>query len=184
MKKSYRGFPMYLLIIMAVFAVAQMFTGTMNSQMGARIEYSEMLSYIEQGVIEQVAIQEDVVYARISGSSIPAEAFSTEAYDFVARADGDTFIDTCRRLAARHTGEPLENISDLELGFELTYLAPPTTPWFVEMMPYIIMTLGLMFFWMFMMRQQGGGGGKMMNFGHSTARVFEPIAPTLLTIPR
>ena len=175
MKKSYKGFPMYLLIIMVVFAVAQMFSGTMNSQAGARIEYSEMLAHIEKGVIEQVAIQDDVVYARISGSSIPAEAFSTEAYDFVARADGDTFIDTCRRLAARRAGEPLENISELELGFELTYLAPPTTPWFLEMMPYIIMTLGLMVFWMFIMRQQGGGGGgKMMNFGHSTARIFEP----------
>ena len=26
--------------------------------------------------------------------------------------------------------------------------------------PYIIMTVGLMAFWMMMMRQQGGGGGK------------------------
>ena len=42
------------------------------------------------------------------------------------------------------------------------------------MLPYIIMTVGLMAFWMMMMRQQGGGGGKMMTFGHSPARVFEP----------
>ena len=175
MKKSYKGFPFYLLIIMVVFAVAQMFSSSMNSMTGTRIEYSELLSYIEQGVIEQAAIQEDTVYARISGSSIPEDMFSTEAYDFVAMASADTFVDTCRQLAARREGVALEEISELDLGFELTYLPVPETPWFIEMMPYVVMTLGLMLFWVFMMRQQGGGGGgKMMNFGHSTARIFEP----------
>ncbi len=172
MKKSYKGFPLYLLIIMVVFAVAQMFSASMSSQTGIRIEYSELLSHIEQGVIEQVAVQENNVYARMSGSRIPKEAFSAEAYDYVAYADGDTFVDTCRQLAARRTGEPAENITELDLGFELTYLPEPGTPWFLEMLPYLLMTFAMMLFWMMMMRQQGGG--KMMNFGHSTARVFEP----------
>ena len=174
MKKSYKGFPAYLLIILVVFAVAQMFTTSMTRQTGTRIEYSELLGYIEQGVIEQAAIQEDTVYARMRGSSIPKAQFSATAYDFVANVSSDTFVDTCRQLASRRTGEPVENITELDLGFELTYLPQPHTPWYLEMMPYIIMTLGLMLFWMFMMRQQNGGGGKMMNFGHSTARVFEP----------
>ncbi len=174
MKKSYKGFPAYLLIILVVFAVAQMFTTSMTRQTGTRIEYSELLGYIEQGVIEQAAIQEDTVYARMRGSSIPKAQFSATAYDFVACVSSDTFVDTCRQLASRRTGEPVENISELDLGFELTYLPQPHTPWYLEMMPYIIMTLGLMLFWMFMMRQQNGGGGKMMSFGHSTARIFEP----------
>jgi len=175
LKKSYKGFPFYLLIIMVVFAVAQMFTSSMNEQVGARIEYSEMLEFISQGAIEQVAIQEDTVYARMAGSSIPQERFSTEAYDFVTLASADTFVDTCRQLAAAREGRPVSEISELDLGFELIYLAAPQTPWILDMMPYLIMTFGLMIFWMFIMRQQGGGGGgKMMNFGHSTARIFEP----------
>ena len=44
MKKSYKGFPVYLLIILVVFAVAQMFTSSMTSQAGVRIEYSELLN--------------------------------------------------------------------------------------------------------------------------------------------
>ncbi|MBE5799582.1 MAG: ATP-dependent zinc metalloprotease FtsH [Clostridiales bacterium] len=160
---------------MVVFAVAQMFTSSMNEQVGARIEYSEMLEFISQGAIEQVAIQEDTVYARMAGSSIPQERFSTEAYDFVTLASADTFVDTCRQLAAAREGRPVSEISELDLGFELIYLAAPQTPWILDMMPYLIMTFGLMIFWMFIMRQQGGGGGgKMMNFGHSTARIFEP----------
>ena len=174
MKKSYRGFPFYLLVIMVVFAVARMFTSTMSEQYGVRIEYSELLSHIQKGAIEQVAVQEDTIYARIAGSRIPEDAFSAEAYDFVALGNADTFVDSCRQIAAAREGRALAEISELDLGFDLIYLPAPTTPWILDMMPYIIMTFGLMIFWMFIMRQQGGGGGKMMNFGHSTARIFEP----------
>ena len=175
MKKSYKGFPLYLLIIMVVFAVAQMFTSTMSTQTGARIEYSELLEHIREGAIEQIAVQEDIVFARMVGSSIPQERFSAEMYDFMTLADSDTFVDACRQLAAAREGKAPGEISDLELGFQLSYLPAPTTPWIVDMMPYIIMTFGLMIFWLFIMRQQGGGGGgKMKNFGHSTARIFQP----------
>ncbi|MED9821174.1 MAG: ATP-dependent zinc metalloprotease FtsH [Christensenellales bacterium] len=174
MKKSYRSFPIYLLIILAVFAAAQMFTASAGRQTGERVEYSELLACIEEGKIEQAALQEDTIYARVKGSSIPEERFSPEAYDLVAYGSGDTFVDSCRQLAARREGVPENQISELDLGFELMYLPAPSTPWLLEMMPYIIMTLGLMLFWMFIMRQQNGGGGKMMNFGRSTARVFEP----------
>ena len=50
MKKSYKGFPVYLFIVLGVMMTAQMFTSMMNPQRGSRIKYSEMLSYIEQGV--------------------------------------------------------------------------------------------------------------------------------------
>ena len=83
-------------------------------------------------------------------------------------------METCRQLAARKAGKPLEDITEIDLGFDLIYLPQPATPWLLDMLPYIIMTVGLMVFWLMMMRQQGGGGGKMMTFGHSPARVFEP----------
>ena len=174
MKKSNRGFPLYLLMIMVVFAVWQMFTSSMNEQVGARIEYSEMLSHIQAGAIEQVAVREDTIFARIVDSRIPEDMFSAEAYDFVALGNADTFVDTCRQLAAAREGKPIGEVTELDLGFELTYLPAPQTPWILDMMPYIVMTFGLMIFWMFIMRQQNGGGGKMMNFGHSTARIFQP----------
>ena len=173
MKKSYKGFPAYLFIVLGVMMVSHLFTSMMNPNRGSRIEYSEMLTYIEQGVISHVAVEQDTVYARMSESRIPADMFSTEAYDFVANVNGDTFVDACRQLASRRDGVAASEISDLELGFVLSYLPEPETPWILDILPYIVMTGALMLFWMFMMRQQGGGG-KMMNFGHSTARVFEP----------
>ena len=173
MKKSYRGFPIYALLILAVLMAWQMFSTMLGGKTGARIEYSRMLEYIEQGVISHIALEEDTIYARSAASSIPKEQFSSKMYDFVALGDRDTFVDTCRQLVARKRGVTPESVSELELGFELIYLPAPSTPWLLSMMPYLIMTVTLMVFWMMLMRQQGGGG-KMMSFGHSTARVFEP----------
>ena len=173
MKKSYKGFPLYAILMLVAFMAAQMFTGSFLGSKGKEIEYGQLLEYIEDGVIAQAALEEDTVYVRLNTSSISRAMFSKDAYDYTALADRETFVMNCRQLAARKAGVPADEITDLELGFELIYLPDPGTPLILEVLPYIVMTGALMLFWMFMMRQQGGGG-KMMNFGHSTARVFQP----------
>ena len=174
MKKSYKGFPIYALIIIGVLIAAQLFSSSFSSQRGQRIEAAKLFEYIDSGVIDAVALEDDVAYAHMKASNIPLSAFSNSAYDFSAIISRDTFVETCRQLAARKAGMTADDVTEIDLGFDLSYLPQPTTPWLLEMLPYIIMTVGLMAFWMMMMRQQGGGGGKMMTFGHSPARVFEP----------
>lgn len=174
MKKSYKGFPIYALIIIGVLIAAQLFSSSFSSQRGQRIEAAKLFEYIDSGVIDAVALEDDVAYAHMKASNIPLSAFSNSAYDFSAIISRDTFVETCRQLAARKAGTTADDVTEIDLGFDLSYLPQPTTPWLLEMLPYIIMTVGLMAFWMMMMRQQGGGGGKMMTFGHSPARVFEP----------
>ena len=174
MKKSYKGFPIYALIIIGVLIAAELFSSSFSSQRGQRIEAAKLFEYIDSGVIDAVALEDDVAYAHMKASNIPLSAFSNSAYDFSAIISRDTFVETCRQLAARKAGTTADDVTEIDLGFDLSYLPQPTTPWLLEMLPYIIMTVGLMAFWMMMMRQQGGGGGKMMTFGHSPARVFEP----------
>ena len=48
--------------------------------------------------------------------------------------------------------------------------APKETPWYVSILPTIIMIAVLIFFWMMIMNQQGGGG-KAMQFGRSRAKL-------------
>lgn len=174
MKKSYKGFPIYALIIIGVLIATQLFSSSFSSQRGQKIEAAKLFEYIDSGVIDAVALESSTAYAHMKASSIPLSAFSNAAYDFSAVISRDTFVETCRQLAARKAGKPLEDITEIDLGFDLIYLPQPATPWLLDMLPYIIMTVGLMAFWLLMMRQQGGGGGKMMTFGHSPARVFEP----------
>ncbi len=175
MKKSYRGFPIYAFIILGVLIAAQLFSQSMTSQRGARIEYSKLLEYVEQGVVDRVALQGSTAYVRMASSTIPLQSFGPDAYDFSATVSRDTFVETCRQLAARRIDEDVEDVTELELGFDLIYLAMPQTPWYVELLPFVLMLALFMAFMTVLLRQQsGGGGGKMMNFGHSNARVFEP----------
>ena len=174
MKKSYRGFPIpALLIILGVLIAAQLFSNSLTDQRGVRIESAKLLEYIEQGAFDAVGLEGDTAYAHLSSSTIPIEYFSADAYDFSAVVDGSTFVTTCRQIAARKAGMPLDGVTELDLGYELIYFPAQQASWLWQLVPYLLMTVLMMVFWVFIMRQQSGGG-KMMNFGHSTARVFEP----------
>ncbi|MCR5134642.1 MAG: ATP-dependent zinc metalloprotease FtsH [Clostridiales bacterium] len=53
---------------------------------------------------------------------------------------------------------------------KLTAEAPKATPWYISLLPTLLMVLLLVFFWVMIMNQQGGGG-KAMQFGRSKARL-------------
>lgn len=124
MKKSYKGFPIYALIIIGVLIAAQLFSSSFSSQRGQRIEAAKLFEYIDSGVIDAVALEDDVAYAHMKASNIPLSAFSNSAYDFSAIISRDTFVETCRQLAARKAGTTADDVTEIDLGFDLSYPAP------------------------------------------------------------
>ena len=129
MKKSYKGFPVYALIIIGVLIATQLFSSSLTSRHGQKIEASELYQYIESGKVDAVALEDNTAYAHARVSNIPLTSFSNSAYDYSAVISRDTFVDTCRQLAARQSGKSVEEITELDLGFDLMYLPQPTTPW-------------------------------------------------------
>lgn len=53
---------------------------------------------------------------------------------------------------------------------KVTNEAPHETPWYISMLPTLIMIIVLVVFWFLIMNQQGGGG-KAMQFGKSRAKM-------------
>jgi cell division protease FtsH len=49
---------------------------------------------------------------------------------------------------------------------------PVVQPWYIAMLPTLIMILALVFFW-FIIVNQGAGGGRVMSFGRSRARLHK-----------
>ena len=174
MKKSYRGFPLYTIIFLIFLLGSQYFLFGSVSHRGTEIDAAKLFSYVEEGQVKRVALQGDTAFVQMVDSEIQDELFSENAYDHKAQVDGGAFADACRQIRANEENVPLDSVTQLDLGFELTYLPMPETPWLLEFLPYLLMTGAFMFFWSMMMRRQDGGGGKMMNFGNSPARVFEP----------
>ncbi len=66
--------------------------------------------------------------------------------------------------------QELVESGQLQLGGEL----PPTTPWYIDLLPTLLIILVFGVFWfVFMQQSQGGGGGRVMSFGKSRAKMVK-----------
>ena len=59
--------------------------------------------------------------------------------------------------------------------------AKPSTPWFVELLPTLLLIFFMVILWFVFMNQSQGGGGRVMNFGKSKAKVHKDDEKTRAT---
>ncbi|MBE5783062.1 MAG: ATP-dependent metallopeptidase FtsH/Yme1/Tma family protein [Clostridiales bacterium] len=138
-----------------------------------RIEYPKLLEMIENGEVDRVSIRGTSLVGRLKDSKISQADYPERAYDFETTIGPDFYSTVCT-MAANQKGVDPDTISVNDLGFQIEYLAPLTTPWYLEILPYLIPVVLLMVMWFYIMRQQGAGGGKVMNFGKSRANMVDP----------
>ena len=173
MKKSSKGFTGYVVILTVLLMVALLVNQGLGTANGKRIEYPALLEMIKNDQVERVAIRNNQLVGLVKGTTIPANQFPDQRFDFETTI-GDDFIDTVRQLQAQKDGKSIDEISISDLSFQIEYRAPVETPWWIDFLPFLL-TVGLfMVLWYFMMRAQSGGNNKVMNFGKSRARVADP----------
>ena len=172
MRKVSRGLIGYIIMIAAFIFLIVVLSGGVNT-VDKRIEYPELLQMIEKGEIDRVSIRGYNLVGRLKDSRISRSDYPNRAYDFETTI-GPDFYDTVLTMRANQLGKDIQSISVQDLGFELEYLAPVTTPWYLELLPYLIPVVLLMVMWWYIMRQQTGGGGRVMNFGKSRAAMVDP----------
>ena len=158
---------------LAVFIVLAAILSGMNSPAAPdRIEYPKLLELIDKGGVAKVAIDDTILYGLYSTSGPNAAAFPS-TYDFKCTI-GEDFIDTVRTVVANKGKTDPAAVSVKDFPFTVQYVAPTVTPWYIQIIPYLIPTLLIIAFWMYMLRQQSGGNGKVMNFGKSRASMVDP----------
>lgn len=59
--------------------------------------------------------------------------------------------------------------------------AKPSAPWFVELLPTLLLIFFMVILWFVFMNQSQGGGGRVMNFGKSKAKVHKDDEKTRVT---
>ncbi len=170
MRKS-RGPFGYIIMIAAFMLLAFLISDSLKMPVN-RITYPELLHKIEENTVDRVSIRGTTLIG-LNKSSAIARADYPARFDFETTI-GPDFTDTVRTMHATKAQVPLEQVSVNDLGFTIDYLPPIVTPWYMEMLPYLL-TMGLvMLFWVFIMRQQTGGSGKVLNFGKSSANMVDP----------
>ena len=172
MRRVSRGLLGYVVMI-AVFIFLIVILSNGIGGESKRIEYPTLLSLIEDGEVDRVSIRGTSLVGRLKNSRISVADYPSRGYDFETTIGAD-FYDTVIKMAANQRGVDVDTISVNDLDFDIEYLQPLTTPWYVEIIPYMIPVVLLFVMWWYIMRQQTGGGKGVMTFGKSKASMVDP----------
>lgn len=146
MNANFRNFALWVIILLLLVALFQLFQGSDTRQPGNDVAFSEFLKNVDQGAVRDVTI----VNQTISGHLQNGSTFQT-----YAPYNADYIGNLTKAGVTIVARPPTESIS--LIGTLLNWL------------PMLIL-LGL---WIFFMRQmQGGAGGKAMGFGKSKAKLL------------
>ncbi len=162
------------LIYVAVAAIVLVFASLMFSQPVTKTpDYSEIVALFDSGSVREYtvnlgsgkltmtvdtdAVPEDFYKMKIAVRQKTDESKTTVVY---AVPNVSIFLDDTRELVRTY------NQTNPENPIVFNYERATETPWWVSMIPSVILIGLLVVFWVFTMRQAAGGGaGRAMSFG-------------------
>ncbi len=152
-KSSYRGFGIYLLLILAVVGIWYWMDGNTTSNNYTRRQFENAI--------------EDEAVARLR--IVPNRGEVPTGNLYITFRDGSTQV-----LAVNDVSE-IEAYLQEQYFFEYTVENPPEESWIFSLLPYLIIFAALFIFFIIMTNQaamNSGSGSRMMNFGKSRARMM------------
>ncbi len=166
MKANFKSIIVLLVIVGIVIVAASLLTKTEDD-----FVYSELMELFEEDLVKEFVVDD-------SGT------IKLKAYDFTRDNTGKVSI------KYNDNGEPIidEHEYSLRYEFQLGRImeiaennnrlekydieSPPSTPWYLEYLPWILTAVVFIGLTIFLMRQtSGGGAGKMGGFAKSKAKV-------------
>ncbi len=152
MRKFFRGASFYILIFIVLLLIVQRWG--MEAQEIDDIEFSELYQDLMNDRVVSITTQERSVdgVRLVNGEEQEFQSYIPDVFD-----------------DARFTEILTDKMdeTDLTIGGE----PPAETPWFISMLPTILIILVFVVFWFVFMQQSQGGGSKVMNFGKSKAKL-------------
>ena len=156
-----KGAGFYLLLFAIIIGIVQ-FSGTQTTKI-EEIEFSKVYRYLKDENISRIHF--------IDQTSVEG----------VIKDSNKTFVSY---IPTEVMGDDLssEILTQAEAG-KLVFdgEAKPQTPWFVSMLPTILIIGFMIVIWFVFMNQSQGGGGKVMSFGKSKAKVHKDDEKTRVT---
>ncbi len=142
----------YVAIFAIVLVMAWAYQGVPQEKEVKTVEFSSLVSQLQKENVKEVNITDRTVKATL--------------------ANGDKIITYAPSIMDISMIDESYIYPQMEKGVIYGSDKPKETPWYISMLPTLIMILALVFFW-FIMMNQSGGGGKVMSFGKSRARLHK-----------
>ncbi|MGL6106369.1 ATP-dependent zinc metalloprotease FtsH [Romboutsia sp.] len=161
MNKFFKGIGFYLLIFIIIVGIVQ-FSGKPTDKIET-MEFSKVYRELSSENISRLYfINETAVEGTIKDSNTKFRSYVPK------EIIGDKL--SSEVLAQAKEGK-------LVFGGEPT----PSAPWFLEMLPTLLLIFFMVILWFVFMNQSQGGGGRVMNFGKSKAKVHKDDEKTRVT---
>ena len=170
MKKNFKSIIFYIvLILVIVLSVSAFFGPTKEDPM----VYSDIVAYFKTDSVVSFYVDEKYY---LTMEVVDKESSTYDENGIVTAFDEEKLVEVgyqLRSLDLFHTDLEgyIANNQNLD---EYEYEPPTTLPWWVSILPYVLLIAVFIFLWIFTMNQSMGKGGKMNSFGK--ARVKMPNA--------
>ncbi len=162
MRKFFRGASFYILLFIILLFIVQQFGS--KPQQTVDIEFSSFYQeLLEENVHEIYMVERSIEgVMTLNNEKVNYKTFVPEIFN---EKELTEVID--RQMKGK------------VLKFES---APkPSTPWFIEMLPSVLMILIFVVFWFVFMQQSQGGGNRVMSFGKNRAKLHKEDEKTKVT---
>lgn len=150
MKQFARNLTIYVLIFALVLAVAGFYNKMPKTEI-KEVEFSALVEQLEKENVKSVQIEDNQIKAELKNKK-QIIAYAPSVFDL--NAIGEKYI-----------------YPQMERGIIYKGVKPKITPWYIQMIPTLLMLGVVIAFWVFMMRQTGNG--KAMSFGKSRAKMHK-----------
>ncbi len=149
MKKYIKGASFYILLLAVIFLIYFL----LNYQTGPVMkDFSDLVTLINNGNVKELVVVENTATVTLKDNTkVTSEIPSLSAL-------------------YEHAGDQIKKqVADETLTYSTP--APATVPWWLSMLPSLILMIIIVVFWIIFFKQSQGGGKGAMSFGKSRARV-------------
>jgi len=149
LKKYIKGASFYILLLAVIFLIYFL----LNYQTGPVMkDFSDLVTLINNGNVKELVVVENTATVTLKDNTkVTSEIPSLGAL-------------------YEHAGDQIKKqVADETLTYSTP--APATVPWWLSMLPSLILMIIIVVFWIIFFKQSQGGGKGAMSFGKSRARV-------------
>ena len=146
-------------VMMLVILVAIIFTMTREAEPNSIKSYSELVDLFNEEKVQSFVTEGTniILTVRTGDEYAPTEEMSYSMYSF------SVFYEDFHELIARQYADGILESYDYKEGF--------VVPWWMSMIPYVLVMLCAMGLWYFMMNRAGGGAGGVAKFSKARTRL-------------
>ncbi len=153
-KSNFKTVILYVVMIAVVLVVATQLLSTDSTK--EKITTQDIFGYFENGQVKSFELDQDANLKMVVMIEDKETEIKARLLDYELFRD-EIFV-------------PLI-LNNPENTVEYNLKEPTQIPWWVEFLPYVVIFILFIGFWIFMMNQATGKGGKMNSFGRARAKV-------------